>query len=49
LSKCEPTEEAVSDKGLLNWIWWSIVGGVFIGWYLIIRGLILKKPILGNR
>ena len=49
LSKCAPTEEPVSDKGLLNWIWWSIVGGVFIGWYLIIRGFVLKKPILGNR
>jgi len=49
LSNCAPTEEAVSDTGLLNWIYWSIVGGVFIGWYLLIRGFILKKPILGNR
>jgi hypothetical protein len=49
LSKCAPTEEEVSDKALLNWIYWSIVGIVFLGWYLLIRGLILKKPILGNR
>ena len=49
LSKCAPTEEKVSDQGLLNWVYWSIVGAVFLGWYLLIRGLILKKPILGNR
>ena len=49
LAKCAPTEEEVSDKGLLNWIYWSIVGAVFLGWYLLIRGLFLKKPILGNR
>jgi hypothetical protein len=39
----------MSDTGLLNWVWWSIVGGVFIGWYMIIRGFVLKKPIMGNR
>jgi len=49
LSKCAPSEENMSDTGLLNWIYWSIVGGVFIGLYLLIRGLVLKKPILGNR
>jgi hypothetical protein len=49
LSKCAPSEEKMSDMGLLNWVWWSIVGGVFIGWYMIIRGFVLKKPILGNR
>jgi len=49
LSKCAPSEEKMSDTGLLNWIYWSIVGGVFIGLYLLIRGVVLKKPILGNR
>ena len=49
LSKCAPSEEKMSDTGLLNWIYWSMVGGVFIGWYLLIRGIVLKKPILGNR
>ena len=49
LSKCAPTEEEVSDTGLLNWIYWGIVGAVFIGWYIVIRGFIIKKPILGNR
>ena len=48
-SNCAPSEEKMSDTGLLNWIYWSMVGGVFIGWYLLIRGFILKKPILGNR
>ena len=49
LYKCAPTEEEVSDQGLLNWIYWGIVGAVFIGWYIVIRGFIIKKPILGNR
>ena len=49
LSKCAPSEEKMSDAGLLNWVWWSIVGGVFIGWYILIRGIALKKPIMGNR
>jgi len=46
--KCSLSEEALPDEGMLNWIYWGIVGGIFLGWYLIIRGGILKKPILGN-
>ena len=49
LSKCAPSEEKMSDTGLLNWVYWSIVGAVFIGWYILIRGIALKKPIMGNR
>ena len=29
-----------------NWIFYGIVGSIFGGWYIIIRGLILKKKIL---
>ena len=29
-----------------NWIFYGIVGAIFGGWYLIIRGFILKKKIL---
>ena len=32
-----------------NWVFYAIVGGIFLAWYLIIRGLILKKRILENR
>ena len=32
-----------------NWVFFAIAGGIFLGWYIIIRGLILKKPILENR
>ncbi len=32
-----------------NWVFFGIVGGIFIGWYLILRALVFKKPILGNR
>ena len=49
LSKCAPSEETMSDTGLLNWVYWSIVGAVFLGWYILIRGIALKKPIMGNR
>lgn len=34
---------------LQNWVFYGIVTLVFFVWYIIIRGLILKKPILGNR
>jgi hypothetical protein len=37
------------DESMQNWIFYSIVGAIFIGWYIIIRGLILKKKILENR
>lgn len=30
-----------------NWIFYGIVGAIFGGWYLIIRGFVLKKKILG--
>lgn len=29
-----------------NWIFYGILGGVFLGWYVIIRGFVLKKRIL---
>ena len=34
---------------LQNWVFFAIVGGIFLGWYILIRSLILKKPILQNR
>ncbi len=33
---------------LQNWVFYGIVTFVFLVWYIVIRGLILKKPILGN-
>ncbi len=37
------------DEPTQNWIFWGIVSVMFIIWYIIIRGLILKKSILKNR
>lgn len=37
------------DPSTQNWVFYSIVGGIFLGWYIIIRGLILKKNILENK
>lgn len=34
---------------LQNWVFYGIVTLEFFVWYIVIRGLILKKPILGNR
>ncbi len=34
---------------LQNWVFYGIVTLVFFVWYIVIRGLILKKPILQNR
>jgi len=33
---------------LQNWVFYGIVTLVFFVWYIVIRGLILKKHILGN-
>ncbi|HSB56632.1 MAG TPA: hypothetical protein VLD38_02335 [Nitrosopumilaceae archaeon] len=33
---------------MTNWIFWGIVGGVFLVYYIPIRTLIFKKPILKN-
>ena len=32
-----------------NWVFMGIVGAIFVVWYVVIRGLILKKKILENR
>ena len=32
-----------------NWVFMGILTSIFGGWYIIIRGLILKKPILTGR
>ena len=34
------------DDAMINWVFWGIVGVVFLIYYLIIRPVILKKPIL---
>ena len=49
ITECSPAEEAAPDEGILNWIFWGIVTAVFFVWYVVIRSLILKKPILQNR
>jgi len=49
LTKCSPAEEASPDEQLLNWIFYSIVAAIFLTWYIVIRGLILKKKILEGR
>ena len=48
-SVCSQEEELAPNEGLLVWIFWGIVTAIFLAWYVIIRGLILKKPILRNR
>lgn len=32
-----------------NWVFMGIVGVIFFAWYVVIRGMILKKKILENR
>ncbi len=32
-----------------NWVFYGIVTLVFVAWYIVIRGLILKKHILRTR
>jgi len=37
------------DITLQNLIFWSLVGGIFVLWYIVIRNFVLKKNILENR
>lgn len=31
-----------------NWVFFSIVGAIFAGWYLVLRKIVIKKKILEN-
>lgn len=33
---------------MTNWIFWGIVGGIFLVYYMIIRAFLFKKPVLSN-
>lgn len=37
----EPTQQ--------NWVFYGIVGGIFLAWYVVIRSLVFKKRILETR
>ena len=32
-----------------NWVFFGMVGGMFVAWYLVLRAVVFKRPILGNR
>ncbi len=34
------------DDSMTNWVFWGIVGLVFLVYYLIVRPIVLRKPIL---
>ena len=36
------------NESMTNWIFWGIIGGIFLVYYLIIRAFVLKKPILSS-
>ena len=40
-----PMEVSAPIVSMSNWIFYAIVGAIFLGWYIIIRGFIIKKPI----
>jgi hypothetical protein len=41
------TQMGFSEQ-ITNWIFWGIVGGVFLVYYIIIRPILFKKPVLTN-
>jgi len=49
ITTCSQEEEVTSNVQMLIWIFWGMITAIFFTWYIVIRGLILKKPILGNR
>ena len=46
ITDCSIAEEATVNQEALNWIFWGTVGAVFLIWYLLIRGIVLKKYVL---
>lgn len=48
-SDCSIDKEITTDESMLNWVFYGISGAIMLLWYVGIRGLILKKPILRNR
>lgn len=36
------------NEGMTTWLFWGIVGAVFLVYYLIIRPIILRKPVLSK-
>ena len=37
------------EETMQNWVYFGLLTTIFGGWYIIIRGFILKKPILTGR
>lgn len=37
------------NETMQNWFFFGILTAIFGGWYIVIRGFILKKPILEGR
>jgi len=37
------------EETMQNWVYFGLLTVIFGGWYIIIRGFILKKPILAGR
>ena len=37
------------EETMQNWVYFGLLTAIFAGWYIIIRGFILKKPILAGR
>jgi|TARA_B110000014_G_scaffold232850_1_gene195803 hypothetical protein len=48
ITECSIAEEATVSQEMLNWIFWGTVGAIFLIWYLLIRGIVLKKYVLQN-
>lgn len=41
--------EKTFDPSMQNWLFFGVIGAVFIAWYMGIRRLVFKRPILENR
>ena len=37
------------EETMQNWVFMGVLTGIFAAWYIVIRGFILKKPILTGR
>lgn len=42
-------EKTFVDPGMQNWLFFGVIAAIFVAWYMVIRRLVFKRPILENR
>lgn len=43
ITTCVVSDEISTDEGVLDWIFWGIVGAFFLVWYLLLRSYVFRR------